>query len=166
MDERQFLFNGAVKDFREAIRFLRDTGTLDRRYVGIDRDRLLDTRAPGFVAHFTPQVGDTTFLVVQGQAESWEDVQFHLSQRGWTLEEVRPEAYVTSPVPFVDPSEIKKSSHRRVVQLLIDRHLARNRMTNDEIANAAGVSRSQFYEIRKKYATDERLQKISGPGGE
>lgn len=169
MEEREYSFIGTVADIREALGFLQDTGLLDPYQVGFDGDRLIDTQAPGFEVRFTIQprgMDGGTLIVVRGQSEAWEELQGHLLRQGWAITPVSRQSYTTVVNPYVDPSQIKKASHRRVIELLIDRHLGRNRLTNEELAEQAGVSRSQFYEIRKRYTTDDRLQRITGPAGE
>ena len=92
----------------------------------------------------------TLLSVVGDDARTWEIVQDYLGGRRW---KIVPE---TVPAhPFIDPAEIKNVKHRRLIELLIEKWLGRNDMSNDEIADEARVGRSQFYEVRRKYMINE-----------
>lgn len=158
MEEQQFRFSGTADEFREAVVFLKETGRLGKN-EGLATATGNKAVGKGCVIYFTPQADGSVFIVVTGEELStWDVIRDHLIRRGWVVDSVRPAAYVTTAHPYADPEETTKETHRAVVQLLIDRWMGRNRMTNLEIADAAGISKSQFYEIRNKYTRDMEMR--------
>jgi len=156
--EQQFRFSGTAEEFREQVIFLKETGQLGKN-EGLATAAGNKAVGQGCVIYFTPQADSSVFIVVEGdELSTWDTIRDHLIRRGWGVDPVRPTAYVTTAHPFADPEETKTNKQRAVVQLLIDRWMGRNRMTNLEIADAAGVSKSQFYEIRNKYTRDLEMR--------
>jgi len=154
MDDRKFLFSGEPEDFRQAIIDMKRAGLLDETGAGLDsprKKRVIDRRGTSIYYEALGRDGTTLLSVVGDDIRTWEIVRAYLTERHWKLSRVLGGVQNARMHPFVDPAEIKNRKHQRLIELLIEQWLGRNSLTNDQIADEAGVGRSQFYEVRRKY---------------
>jgi len=158
MEEQHFRFSGTAEEFREQVKFLHVTGRIGKD-EGLATATGSKVVGKGCVIYFTPQADGSVFIVVTGKdLSTWDTIRDHLVRRGWLVDQLPYSAYVTTAHPFADPAEAEKETHRRLIELLIDRWLGRNKLTNVQLAEAAGISRSQFYPLRDKYTRNLEMR--------
>ena len=154
MEERKHQFSGTPEDFRQAIIDMKRAGLLDETGAGLDsprKKRVIDRRGTSIYFEALGR-DDTSLLTVVGDdVRTWELVRDYLTERQWRVAYIPGRVQEARLHPFVDPAEIKNRKHQRLIELLIGRWLGQNTMTNDDIADEAGVGRSQFYAVQKKY---------------
>lgn len=154
MKERKYQFSGTPDDFRLAIVDMKRAGLLDETGAGLDaphKKRVVDRRGASIYYEALGRDATTLLTVAGDDVRTWEIVRDYLLDRQWKISFIPVRVQDARLHPFVDPSTIKNRKHQRLIELLIDRWLGRNHLSNDEIADEAGVGRSQFYAIQKKY---------------
>ncbi len=154
MEDREFLFSGSPENFCQAIIAMKRKKLLDETGAGLDsprKKRVIDRRGTSIYYEALGRDGTTLLSVVGDDVRTWEIVRDYLKERHWKLSRVLGGVQNARLHPFVDPAEIKNRKHQRLIELLIEQWLDRNSMTNDQIADEAGVGRSQFYAVRRRY---------------
>lgn len=150
----KYQFNGTPEDFRQAIIDMKRAGYLDETGAGLDsprKKRVIDRRGTSIYYEALGRDGNTLLSVAGDDIQTWDIIRNYLTDRQWKISYIPGRVQDARMHPFADPTEIKNRKHQRLIELLIERWLGRNNMTNDDIADEAGVGRSQFYAVQKKY---------------
>jgi len=158
MEDRKFLFSGEPEAFRQAIIDMKRMKLLDETGAGLDtprKKRVIDRRGTSIYYEALGQDGTTLLSVVGDDVRTWEIVRDYLTERHWKISNVPGRVQDARLHPFADPATIKNRKHRKIVETLIERYLGRNKLSNDEIADEAGVGRSMFYSVQKRYTLYE-----------
>ena len=154
----KYQFNGTPEDFRQAIIDMKRAGYLDETGAGLDsprKKRVIDRRGTSIYYEALGRDGNTLLSVAGDDVQTWDIIRNYLDERQWVVQPVIGRVQDARLHPYADPATIKNGKHRKVVERLIERHLGRNKMTNKEIEDEAGVARSVFYAVQKRYTLYE-----------